>query len=177
MKGVPAMAELRNTASLCAAAFLAALAAAPATARGENWLDRARLGQTGIAAFSVEPPPRPASVDTRPLNLESGGYALEHGFDVIEIQHYAFFGLHTGGIFNYQPDALIYVPPAAGTSDRGHGQVSLAPMAVWLRPNYALYGSHTHPFGHDPLLGPLTPASSLLTGASPRVLHFESRGR
>ena len=141
-------------------------------ARAESWLDGPRYGRIGLPPAAV----RPALRQSEPLNAESRRYALEHGFQVIELNPPA-FPSSRGDMFNYQPSAMIYVPPAPGTSDAGHGRRSIAPNAVFLHPNYSMYGTYSRRFGRQPLTGPLRPTESLLEGATPRILHFESRRR
>jgi len=152
------------------AGSLAAVLAAPASpARAGSWLDGARYGQIGtMEAPRAHAAPR-APIESSRAIFDSSAYALEHGFDVLEIEHHAFVSLHKGGIFGYEPEALIYVSPSPGS----HG--ALAPMAIWLRPNYGLYGFRSQRTGGSSLLGPLAPTENRLFGVTPRVLDLERR--
>lgn len=144
-------------------------------ARAGSWLDDARYARYG----TIPPPPpavRPGPRETPPLNVDSRRFALEHGFEVITLNPPA-FPSNRGDMFDYRPKAMIYIPPVPGTSDAGHGRKSIAPNAIFLRPNYSMYGTGSRRFGRMSLTGPLRPTESLLQGATPRILHFESRGR
>lgn len=157
-----------------ALAGLAVLGAGEALA--SSWLDDARYARYG----TIPPPPpavRPPPRDYPPLNVESHRFALEHGFQVIELNPVA-FPSNRGDMFNYTPRAMIYIAPTPGTSDAGYGRRSIAPSAIFLRPNYSMYnGFSSRRFGRQGLIGPLQPSESQLLGATPRILHFESRGR
>lgn len=154
-------------------AALAALLAPAAPAQAGSWLDDARYARYG----TIPPPPpakRPPVPFTEPLIVDSHAYAREHGFEVMHLNPLP-FPTSRGDEFNYVPKARIYIPPTPGTSDAGHGRKSIAPAAVILHPNYSLYGNYGRRFGRRPLT--LEPTGSLLRGATPRVLRFESRGR
>jgi hypothetical protein len=156
-------------------ALVAAVLALPATAQAESWLDGPRYGRIGtMEAPRAHAEPR-APIESGRAIFNSDAYALQHGFDLLEIDHYAFVPLHKDGIFNFEPDALIYVPPSPGSHSGAMGRVSHAPMAVWLRPNYSLYGFRSQQHGDDSLLQPLAPTESRLRGVSPRILDFERR--
>jgi hypothetical protein len=155
----------------------AAIAAASAgNAAAGNWMDPARGGAAGVVpSLPILPFREPVASPSGPVLFDSEQYALQHGFDVNEIAHFAFVPLHKDGIFDYTPEALIYVPPVASAHDGPRGEVSLAPMAVWLRPNYALYGNQPQHYGDQYLVGPLRPSESLLRGVSPRITAIGRR--
>jgi hypothetical protein len=147
---------------------LFALAAALATisaggpARAGSWLDDARYGQIGtnIAPYAHAEPFAP--VRTEHETFDTRGYALRHGFDVHELDTHAFVPLNKGGLFNYQPDAWVVVPPQPGSHR------ALATIPLRLHSNPALYG--TQP------MGPLAPTDTPLRGGlSPRSIDVERR--
>lgn len=148
-----------------------ATATSPATARAGTWLDEARTccrpGTIDVPRAHAEPR---APIESGRAIFDSTGYALNHGFDVTEIQHHAFPELQKGGIFDETRDISIYVPPSYSAFDGARG---LIPQGVRLRPNTALYGS---PHSGSSLSGPLGPSTPIFSGVSPRVLDFERRG-
>lgn len=167
---------MRTKSFIAAFVAMAITGISAGSAGAGNWVDSARQGAAGvIPSVPILPFREPVASPSGPVLFDSEEFALQHGFDVNEIAHFAFVPLHKDGIFDYTPEALIYVPPAASAHDGPRGRVSLAPMAVWLRPNYDLYGNQPQHYGDQYLVGPLAPSDSLLRGVSPRILGFERR--
>jgi hypothetical protein len=165
----------RRMTCLCLALAAVFFAAGAGPAVADSWLDSARYARYG----TIPPPPpavRPAPRETQSLNVDSHAFAREHGFAVWEVPRRAFLS-NQGDLFDYQPGARIYIAPTPGTSDAGHGRKSIAPAAIFLQPNYSMYNTYSRRFGRGTLASPLRPGSSALSGATPRILHFNARTR
>lgn len=140
----------------------------PAAARADGWLDDRLLCPTpGVLCF-----PRAHREESPPIQpnrsvVDTDAYALRHGFDVKAMDRDAFVSLHKNGLFDYQPDAMLYIAPPGGA----HG--ALSPMAEWLHPDYALYGYRSQVDSGFTGQGPLAPGENALRGVTPRVLDLE----
>jgi hypothetical protein len=153
------------------AAFFAALGPGAAHA---GWYDEANGRRLGLyEAPRAHAEPRGPITERRFL-MDTPSYAAQQPIGVREMPSHAFVPLHTGGIFDYQVQARVSLPPSSSVLNRREGRVTVTPRRVDEIPNFALYDAGTTGPGSESLRG--GPAIfDRVPALSSGVLSFERR--